>query len=62
MRRLVVPILAAIALAGCAGAYVAGDVGADHGDLSRDHVASHPVSLGGGAQRLALTGSASSQR
>jgi hypothetical protein len=40
MRRLVVPILAAIALAGCAGAYVAGDVGPNHGDLSRDHVAS----------------------
>lgn len=40
MRRLIVPILAAAALAGCAGAYVAGDVGPGHGDLNRDHVAS----------------------
>ena len=62
MKRLIVPILAATALAGCAGAYVAGDVDPSHGDLDRDHVASRPISPGAVAPRLALAWSASSQR
>ncbi|MDQ2861494.1 MAG: lipoprotein [Pseudomonadota bacterium] len=33
MRRFVTPILAALALAGCAGAYVAGDAGPHHENL-----------------------------
>ena len=62
MRRLIVPILAAITLAGCAGAYVAGDVGANHGEPGRDRVASRPISPGAAAPRLALAWNASSQR
>ena len=34
MGRFVMPILAALTLAGCAGAYVAGDVGPHHDNLN----------------------------
>jgi len=33
MRRFVIPVLAVLALAGCAGAYVAGDAGPHHENL-----------------------------
>lgn len=37
VSRLIVLFLTTLTVAGCAGAYVAGDVGADHGNLSNLH-------------------------
>jgi|GEM_PF-6416043 len=69
MTRLIVLFLAALSLSGCAGAYVAGDVGAHHDDLDRLNAASPPMPAGASTQRLALerqpialTWSPSSQR